>query len=268
MKTLINMEFYKFFKNKFFIVSFLIIPILSVVVSRRVIESLVTSANMVNYGSLPYLALDNKVYLLLWILIIYYNVSSITEEMSSGELRITLAKGVEKHKLIIAKVIVLLIVLAIYLFMYGICVYIYGLLSLGGESYILVHSTGEKVVGISAIIYTIKFYFLSYSIAVSFMSIITFISVLSKNTLIASGCSMGFFLINIVIPDILFRIIKNEKVLEILKHTSLYSIQYFLKVFLNNAKLDIAYTLMSLLLYIVIFYSISFYTIKKENYLN
>lgn len=269
LKTLIKMEWYRFWKSRIIRLSFIIIPFIIFITSKYIMRMNSEQPGLVNSTSFTYLVLKEQITLIMDLLVIYYLVSSITQEFRSGEIRMILSRGVKKEKIIAAKVLVVSVVMAAYMLLYGLFAYIYANNFIpNGNSIIINHLGKVQIKGIQAALYTIKFYIIAYITILSFMALISFICVVSKNITIASGIAVGVWLMLEIYPKICSIFIKNVNALMLTASTSIEFIQEYMISALAVISLKNNITIiLIILLYGIIFYSASVYFIKKENYL-
>ncbi|WP_394896163.1 hypothetical protein, partial [Clostridium baratii] len=122
--------------------------------------------------------------------------------------------------------------------------------------------------GFELFLYTIKYYFLSFLTLISVASLVFFISTISKSVIIALGTSAGLILGLMAYPTIIRVFLYKSK--NIIKYTllSITDIQHEgIAMMLGEDKLFINFSLFVVLVYIVVFFFITYVIYKKSDQL-
>lgn len=270
MKEVLSFEWYKFWRKKTSLLSFLSVPLVITLGYKFLYESNKT-VEMTNasYGtniSFPYLILQENLVLIINVLIVLYGASTVTEELKKGELRMTFTRGVSKVRLLLSKFLVLSVVIAIFFILCLLISTIIGNMYMPKADSMYLFFTGEKLGIHGALIYTIKYYMLSYFTTISFLAVIIFVSTISANS--ATATCLGIFLIifNLIYPELALQLIGVKNIASYVAFSSLAYIQNKGIAIMLTYGLN-PYFIGVMLFYVVFFLASAILCLKNENYL-
>lgn len=232
MKNLIklfNAEIYKFLKRRDNWLLFASIPILvflSVHMFKKSNLSLErNNTGFVNSLNFPYQIIQEQLILAVNILILYYVTNFIIQELKNGEARFVFTRGVSKFQFIQSKIIIISLALLLFYILIFIFSLLFGKLFLPYGNCIYKFFTEEKLVGLDAYKYAIKYYVIAYLSSLTMLMFLTLLGVFCKNSNIAFAVGLAVVIISLIYPEII-AMISASKVVFYIQLTSIVFIQF------------------------------------------
>lgn len=227
----------------------------------------ITSPEYTSVYNFPVAAMQEQLVSAFNIIVILLIVLSVTHEYRSGQIRMVLVRPIKLSSIFIAKCLVIIMVMFIYLLSYLVLSFIIGKMMFQELDEISVFYTTCKFSGFDMLIYTLKYYLVSFITLCAFSSVIFFIATISKSVVLSVGGSLSFLLTSAFYPIIMQLFFYNDKLKLIkLQMLSIIQIQYQgIAIMIGSHKM-IFYNLLVLFIYTILFMVGSYVVNHREDY--
>ena len=190
MGRLIKSELYRMKKSKKYKIA-LIISIVLTLICCKFVEMFgvgfynpleTASLNSLNFSTF---LLREMGMLMLFVFVPLICIESFSSERTNGTLRMIATRPYSRSKIIISKLISTAIVIAIYLGITFLVIYLYGMIFLPSASGTEFYKLEGEFTAIGSVLYCLRFYFYEYFILLGFMGICALVSVITPNSVVA-----------------------------------------------------------------------------------
>ncbi|MEH6944201.1 ABC transporter permease [Bacillus sp. JJ722] len=207
MKQLLVSEWERLWKRKTTWLIFFSIPLILLVSAKYLLgQNKVQSTELPQYAvawNFPILSLSEMLITAFQGIILIIVVLMVTEEHRSGQLRMVLIRQYTFAEIMVAKYMVSIGAILLFFFTYFILSHLMGIIFFPTpEEFSLFYNESSATV-FEGLIYNLKFYGIAIATAITMVSIIFFIAVVSRTTTAAIGSGIGLLLFSLAYPNIL-----------------------------------------------------------------
>lgn len=232
MKRLLRSEWERLWKRKTTWLLFLSIPIILIASAKYLsMQNEAVSPILAQYTvawNFPILSLSEMLITAFQGIILILVVFSVTDEYRTGQIRMVLIRSYSFTEIMIAKFLVSIGAILLFFMTYFILSYLLGMVIFPTpEEFPLFYHDGLAT-AFEGLIYNLKFYGIAIATAITMISIMFFIAVVSRTTTTAIGTGIGFLLLSFTYPNVLpyFQPILSEALYMKLFFTSIPMIQW------------------------------------------
>lgn len=232
MRVLLISEWVRLWKRKVTWLIFSVIPIIVYAAAKYCIyQNTTITPDLPHYtvmGNFPVLGLSEMLMTAFNLIVLTIVTMVVTDEYRTGQLRMILTRMYSFHQIILAKFIVVLGFIFLYLLTYFIICYAIGYAMFSNPIDYPQFYNVNNVTLAEGVIYNMKFYGLAFLTLVAISSVIFYIAILSHTTTTALGMGMVFLFISFSYPNIIHlfgELIPNEAFLKVY-FTSIPMIQW------------------------------------------
>ncbi|SHH36761.1 ABC transporter permease [Tepidibacter thalassicus] len=275
MYKLFLCEWQKLWNKKSTLLCFLCIPLIIFFTAQYYLKTNTilkpTNPEFTSFYNFPVAAIQEQLLFSFNILVIFLIVLSVTEEYKSKQIRMILIRPINLSDIFIVKYITIIIIVFLFLITYLLCSYFIGYILFSKINKIKIFYCNNTLNANQMLLYTIKYYSISFLTLCTMSTIIFFISTISKSVVIASGTSIGILMFFIIYPtfiEIFFRFIKTPINLNLikLKMLSITQIQFEGIARILGSKNYSSYVFTILFVYFFTFFSLCYYIYSKKDY--
>lgn len=275
MFNLIDCEWKRIWSKKSTWLCFFISPIIIIIIGKRYLDvnkiMEITSAQFASFYNFPIIAIQKNLMITFNLMIIFLVVLSVTAEYKSGEMRMILTRSIKKKYIFIAKYIVVMSIMALFVLAYLIESYIIGYFMFPKIEDVAVFNHSNLFSGIECFKYILKYYFLSYVTLIAIGAVFFLIAYISKSVVIAIATSLGYLITSFIYSKVIELLAMYDYGPLILKKLQLLSLRHIqfkgIVLLLGENNFLNKYILTIIIIYLTVFFSMCYFIYKKENYL-
>lgn len=272
MKTIVAAEWQRLWNRKIPWLLLMAIPVMVYAAARFCQQQNETfTPDLPQYtvaGNFPILGLSEMLMTVFNLVAIIIAALIVTEEYRSGSLRMVLTRTKSFQQLVLAKFVVLISYLFLYLLVYFLVCYGIGFLMFSNPDTYPQFYHQDPVTRLEGLLYNLKFYGLAFLTLISISNVILFFAVISQTMTTALGVSVGYLLICFAYPNFiqLFQtILGNEKTIKIF-FTSIPMIQWEgITMMLAETSNLLGWMLLILIGYLIVFQLLIFFVTRKKD---
>lgn len=270
MKRLFISEFQRLFYRKSTWAGFLSIPALLIASAKYYlsVNNIMDTSNpqFTSFLNFPVAAMQEQLILAFNMIVILLMILSVTQEVRNGSIRMVLIRKFKPLEVFIAKFLVIITSIFMYLMVYLILGYIIGYFIFPKIDNVYIFYFGKTLNASETFIYTIKYYLLSFLTLISVASLMLFISTISKSVIIALGLSLSILLGMIVYPNVMQILLFNNVNLVKFQFLSIIQVQYKgIAMMLGENGDYFGLNLLIIGIYILIFLLGNYFVYKKSD---
>lgn len=223
-----------------------------------------SSPEYVVLGNFPVMGISEQLISICNLIVILLIVSMVTEEYNTGQLRFILLRAYSFSQIFIAKFIIAIITIALYLVTFFTFAYIIGFIFFKKTETVNLFYYNTPVNNVEAFTYNVSYYILVFLTLIAMACVILFISVIFRAPIIALGCGTGFLIISLMYPNIIKEVSNNSNI----EFYSITQIQWKgITLMLKDSTYLINYVGV-LITYTILFFSLAYWIfIKKDRFL-
>lgn len=230
MKSLFISEFQRLYYRKSTWACFLAIPVLLIASAKYYLGVNITmdvsNPQFTSFLNFPVAAMQEQLILGFNMIVVLLMILSVTQEVRNSSIRMVLIRKFKPIEVFIAKFLVIIATIFIYLVTYLILGYIVGFILFPKIDNVYIFYWGKAFDQAQAFIYTIKYYSISFLTLISIASLMFFIATISKSIVIALGLSTATLLGMIIYPNAIQLLLFDNVNLIKLKFLSIIEVQY------------------------------------------
>lgn len=271
MKSLFISEWERLWSRKSVWLCFMAIPLILYASARYYLSKNltmpVTSPEFTSIGNFPNAAMQEQLILAFNLIVVFISVLIITEEYRSGQLRMVMIRPVEFKNIFIAKFLVLITTITLYMIIYFLCSVALGFLLFPKVENVAIFYHKDTLSISQCLQYGVKYYFISLLTLIAIASTVFFISIISKSVVVAVGSSLGFILASAIHSSAIQLLLR----LGIVKYPyigflSITSIQHEgIAIMLGQRPILQGFICLTLLGYFLIFNTLSYLIVSKND---
>lgn len=272
MKNLFLSEWERLWSRKSLWLCFMAIPLILYVSAKYYLginlKTPVTSPEFTSFGNFPNAAMQEQLILAFNLIVVFISVLIITEEYRSGELRMVMIRPVKFNHIFIAKFLVLVAIISLYMVTYFLASIGFGYFLFPKVDQIAVFYHQSTFSIGACLLYAVKYYLLSLITLIAIGSVAFFIAIISKSVVVAVGVNLAFILFSAGYPTVL-QVLNRGGGLSLykLQLLSITHIQHMgIAAMLAEKPLLIGFTSLVLTSYILIFSILSYVTVSKKDH--
>lgn len=211
--------------------------------------------------------LKNQIVSIFDIMVIIFIVMAVTNEYRTGQLRMVMTRNICFDEIFKAKYLVIVSTMFLFLTVNFLLSTFLGYLALPHENVKFPYCLRTFTIS-ESISYNIKYYIVTGIVLVAFISVIMYISLISKTTIEAITLSLIFMFISVMLPELsLIFTSKGSNIYEILNFSCLTRIQYLgIDHLLSESQKGIGIMITSIAFHGIVFYLIGLSSFNDRDY--
>ncbi|MCY6355912.1 ABC transporter permease [Clostridium sp. ZS2-4] len=231
-----------------------------------------TSPEYTTFLNFPSVAMQEQLITVINILALLFIVLSVTEEYRSGQLRMVMIRTYSFTKIVVAKYLVVLSTLLLFLICYFAASVAFGYMFLPKTQTVMFFFIKHPFMLKAALMYNIKYYMIAFLTLAAISAFYMFISMISKTTTIAVALNVGFLIFSAMygyIIQIFSKILISVMSVEAIRKSmflSLIEIQYQGICILLSGKFYLTFWILSVLGgYIALFSTLLYFLSRRKD---
>ncbi|EMA6342376.1 ABC transporter permease subunit [Bacillus cytotoxicus] len=226
-----------------------------------------TAADYTYANTFPYMGLAEMIVSVFNLILLVTMALMISNEYYSGQMRMVLQRIYTYRQILFGKMVVMLIMMALFFLVYFICSYGIGYLCFEfNPNVFLFYYEQPTNSGTEIFLYTLKYYVIAYIMIVCVSSIFMAITVLSKSTTSAIALGMGFILLSLIVPEVVRNFVSDHQILYVQSSSVIYLQARGIALALTGNVEFISLYSFVLTIYMVISNLITFFILGKKDH--